>query len=225
MPFGPLPVESAGGAFLLGFPALFSVINPLACALIFYNMTRDRSHAERRVLARRVATYAFLVLLGSMLVGGYVLTFFGVSLGALRVAGGLVVAVMAWGLLNSSDAPADRADAQAGADGQEGDIAFFPLTSPLTTGPGSISVAIALASQRPADDSPASFFVGLSLAALANGLLIWAIYASADAIMRRLGEAGARVVSRAMAFILLCIGIQIMSTGIEGLARPWLAPR
>jgi multiple antibiotic resistance protein len=159
-----------------------------------------------------------------LLLGGYVLNFFGVSLGALRVGGGLVVAVQAWSLLMAPDAnTTQRADQTAPAVGERPDIAFFPLTMPLTTGPGSISVAIALASQRPAhSDSLVQFFAGLSLAALANVLFVWVCYTYADQVMKITGEGGARIVSRLAAFLLLCIGVQIISTGVESLIGPWL---
>ena len=225
MTIGPFPLGTVVGAFLLGFPTLFSIINPIGSSLVFYNVTSGRSHAERRALSRQVAIYALLLLLGSLLLGGYVLNFFGVSLGALRVGGGLVVAVQAWGLLMAPETQAtQKAGEAAPAAGERPDIAFFPLTMPLTTGPGSISVAIALASQRPAlHQGLPQFFVGVSLAALANVVVVWVCYAYADQVMKIMGEGGARVVSRLAAFLLLCIGVQIISTGAESLLGPWLA--
>jgi multiple antibiotic resistance protein len=211
------------GAFLLGFPTLFSIVNPIGAALMFYNVTLDRSHGERVVLARKIGLYSLLILLGSLWFGSYVLTFFGVSLGALRIAGGLVVAVRAWDLLMAPEAQQSRKENDAaGAEGKE-DVAFFPLTMPFTTGPGSISVAIALASERPNETGAVwSFFGGLTLAAAAIAVLVWTLYAAADRLLARLGEAGARVVSRMAAFLLLCIGVQILSTGAESLFGPWL---
>lgn len=175
MNMDPLPLTSAFGAFLLAFPALFSIVNPLGSALIFDQVTSDRSLAERHALATRIAFNSTGVLLGSLWLGGYILTFFGVSLGALRIAWGLVVAVRARGLLAQPEEQENRnVDAAAGARACRDDVSFFPLTMPLTTGPGSIAVAIALSSQRPASGlGTLSFFGGMSVAVLAIASLIW----------------------------------------------------
>jgi multiple antibiotic resistance protein len=224
MPFEPLPTNTVAGAFLLSFPALASIINPIGSALVFYNMTEANTHAERAALSRRVATYALAILLGSIWLGGFVLNFFGVSLGALRVAGGLVVVASAWNLLMAPDPPpADRSAHQPLSAAELSARAFFPITMPITTGPGTISVAIALASERPASGLGVwEFFGGLSLAAAANVVLIYLAYAGADRVMRRVGDGGARIVSRMAAFLLLCIGVQILTTGAEALLGPWV---
>src|SRR5579875_529302 len=192
-------------------------------ALIFYNVTANRSHADRMVLARQVAINALAVLLGSMWLGSYVLNFFGVSLGALRVAGGLVVAANAYALLTAPDEHQTRKEKDAEPAGARADVAFFPLTMPLTMGPGSISVAIALASERPAaGPGVLSFFGGLTLAAGAIALCVWGLYTFSDRALRLLGEAGARVVGRLIAFLLLCIGVQILASGAENLVSGWV---
>jgi multiple antibiotic resistance protein len=221
MSFSPHPVSSIVGAFLLAFPALFSIVNPVGSALIFNQVTEGRSPAERVMLAQRIALYSMLILLGSLWLGGYILNFFGISLAALRVAGGLVVAIQAWGLLMAPKEHEDRKTTDASpARHTLDDVAFFPLTMPLTTGPGSISVAIALSSQRPANDvGVPSFFGGLSLAAVSIAALVWVSYRGSDRILALLGNGGARVLSRLVAFLLLCIGVQIVSTGIESMAE------
>jgi multiple antibiotic resistance protein len=222
--FGPLPVKTLAGAFLIGFPALFSIVNPIGASLMFYNVTADRGHAERAQLARRIGFYSLLVLLVSLWFGSYILTFFGVSLGALRVAGGLVVAVRAWSLLMAPDAQRSRkANDAAPAEGKE-DVAFFPLTMPFTTGPGSISVAIALASERPSDaEGVLPFFAGVTLAAGVIAALVWTLYAASDRVLALLGEGGARILGRLAAFLLLCIGVQIVISGVDSIVAPWLA--
>lgn len=224
MSFGLLPMGTVLGAFLLAFPALFSIVNPIGASLIFYNVTSDRTHAERLVLARQIGFYALLVLLASLWLGSYVLNFFGISLGALRVAGGLVVAIRAWELLMEPGAQEDRKqDDAAPAAGRGPDVAFFPLTMPFTTGPGSISIAIALAAERPVNGPGAPFFfAGVSLAALAVAVLVWLLYGAADRVLNLLGQAGARVVTRLVAFLLLCIGVQILSNGVVSLIKPLL---
>jgi multiple antibiotic resistance protein len=217
----PMPLTSAVGAFLLAFPALFSIVNPIGSSLIFGQVTAGRSPAERVALARRIGVYSALVLLASLWLGGYVLNFFGISLGALRVAGGLVVAIRAWSLLMAPEEHEDRkANDAAPAQNDPDDVAFFPLTMPFTTGPGSISVAIALSSQRPAHGGGTlAFFGGLSLAAICIAVLVWLAYRGSERVMALLGPSGARVVSRLVAFLLLCVGVQIVSTGVQSLAE------
>lgn len=224
MDFSPLPTSSLVGAFLLAFPALFSIVNPVGASLIFHQAMGGRARPERLKLARTIAFYAFLVLLGSLLLGGYILNFFGVSLGALRVAGGLVVAIRAWGLLMDPEEHEDRKTSQTEPAQSHEDVAFFPLTMPFTTGPGSISVAIALSSQRPTEGAQvAPFFIGAGLAAALVAILVWLLYSASGQVMRLLGQGGARVLSRLVAFLLLCIGVQIIASGAENLVARFLA--
>ena len=223
MDFSPLPVSTLIGAFLLAFPALFSIVNPVGASLIFDQAMGSRSRDQRLKLARSIGFYSFLVLLGSLLLGGYILNFFGVSLGALRVAGGLVVAIRAWGLLMDPQEQEDRKTSDTEPARLQEDIAFFPMTMPFTTGPGSISVAIALSSQRPAEGSAAGFFIGAGLAAAGVAVLVWLLYSASDRVTRMLGQSGARVLSRLVAFLLLCIGVQITASGFENLITVFLA--
>jgi multiple antibiotic resistance protein len=221
MMFSPLPPESVAGAFLLAFPALFSIVNPIGAALIFNEVVGSRSPVERQRLAGKIALYSALVLLGSLWLGGYVLTFFGVSLGALRIAGGLVVAIRAWQLLMQPEEHESRkATDAAGAQETVEEVAFFPLTMPFTTGPGSIAVAVALSSQRPSSGvGTYSFFGGVSLAAILIAVIVWLAYRWSDRVMALLGPGGARVVSRLVAFLLLCVGVQIVVTGMQSVTE------
>lgn len=222
MDLSPLPLTTVIGAFLLAFPALFSIVNPIGAAITFHQVTEGRS--DRHQLAWRIALNALLILLGSLLLGSYILNFFGVSLGALRVAGGLVVAIRAWQLLMQPEVNENRkANAAAPAEQVQEDVAFFPLTMPFTTGPGAISVAIALASQRPSDGTGVlEFFVGVSLAAILVAMLVGVSYRWSGKVLSLLGASGARVMSRLVAFLLLCVGVQIISSGLESLVTSYL---
>ena len=215
-----LPLKTFLGALLLAFPTLFSIVNPLGSSLIFREATQDRSPSERRYLAGRVSIYTACLLIGSIWVGALVLAFFGISIGALRVAGGLVVTVSAWSLLMEPERHEDRKVADtAPQHGDPEDVAFFPLTMPLTAGAGTIAIAIALASQQPADDlGRLSYLAGASTAVLTIAALVWVCYTWSDRVIALLGHRGARIVSRLTAFILLCVGIQIISTGLANLA-------
>lgn len=211
--------QAAANAFLLAFPALFSIVNPLGGAIIFNQVTRTRSHADRQELARRVAVNSAMVMLASLWAGSYILNFFGISLNALRIAGGVVVAARAYQLLSAPEDHEERKQAQAGpAEDRRDDIsaiAFFPLTLPFTTGPGTIAVTVALSTERPAYGSELlAFFAGVSVAVFALAIIIWLLYATAERLDAFLGHSGRQVVARLAAFLLLGIGVQIMVSGV-----------
>src|SRR5271156_1568972 len=106
-------VAHAVQAFLLAFPALFSIVNPFAGAIIFNQVTAFQLHAERVVLARRVAFYSTLVMLVTLWAGSYILSFFGISLNALRIAGGIVVSARAYEMLSAPEANVGRKEVEA----------------------------------------------------------------------------------------------------------------
>jgi multiple antibiotic resistance protein len=208
------------GDFLFGFGALFAIINPYGLAFVFLDRTIALSERERARVALRVAIYAFAVLLVSLFVGSQILRFFGISMPALRIAGGLVVAVTGWTMLHAKPA-ASTGHANSTVDfAAIQKMAFFPLTIPLTTGPGTIATAIAIGTNRP-DDLEASFssaivwlFVAFAIAAT-----IYHAYRRSSAMARLLGEEGTSVITRLSAFLLLCIGVQIIITGVVEVAR------
>jgi multiple antibiotic resistance protein len=201
--------------FLLALSALFSIVNPIGVAFIFSQVTASRSHTERLQLAARIAFYSALVMLVALWGGAYVLSFFGISLSALRIAGGLVVGINAWLLLQAPERTEERKQQQAAESEGIDAVAFFPLTIPFTTGPGTMSVAIALGSNRPnAGPEVLSFVLGASAAAVAVALIIWVTYAFADRVTAMLGRSKAQVVTRLAAFLLLCVGTQIAMSGV-----------
>lgn len=219
-------LNATAASFLLAFSALFSIVNPLGGALIYSQVTATRSRAERSALAWRVATYSGIVMLAAILIGAPLLGFFGITLSALRIAGGLVVAAHAWELLSVPETQETRKTAQAAPAGSMDDVAFFPLTLPFTTGPGTIAVAVALSANGPsAGTGTLAFYLGSTLAAVAIALIIGISYASADRIVALLGQARARVVTRLAAFILLCVGVQILVTGVNDALAPLFAAR
>ena len=166
------------------------------------------------------------VMMGALWAGSYLLAFFGITLAALRVAGGLVVALSGWQLLNMPEEREVRKEEQAAsAEGME-DIALFPLTIPFTTGPGTIAVAVALGAGHPRLFAGLGwFFLGMTAAAAAMTAVIWVTYLYADRLTRLMGPTGTRTVTRMSAFLLLCIGVQILITGVEDVLGPLLAAR
>jgi multiple antibiotic resistance protein len=218
MAWSALSFEGVDGGFLIGFPSLFSIVNPLGSSLIFSEVLAGRSHEERRRLALTVATYSLIVLLVSLWAGSHILHFFGVSIGALRLAGGLVVAERGWVMLQAPQSREENKAEQAHPARVSADVAFYPLTMPFTTGPGTIAVAVALASSGPATGAGfVPFQLGMTAAAVGVCMTVWIAYRFSDRVLAVLGPSGARVVSRLVAFLMLCIGTQIMVNGVQDL--------
>jgi multiple antibiotic resistance protein len=214
-----------GSIVMLAVGALLPIVDPLGGAPIYLAMTTGLSSDERAKMAKSVAINSFLLLIASALIGAYVLDFFGLSIPSVQVAGGVVVCLIAWSLLNSSNTPVDRSAPDTLAPEDLSQRAFYPMTMPLTVGPGSISVALTLGA------NPSAGFRQLLLTALGHavGILLVALgvyycYRYADRILRKLGPTGTSVVVRLTAFILLCIGVQICWNGIHGLIASGFPP-
>jgi multiple antibiotic resistance protein len=207
-------MSGAVQSYLLALPALFSIVNPLAMALIFSQVTADRGRDGKRELARRIALYAAIIMLVALWGGAYILNFFGISLAALRIGGGLVVATSAWALLQRPEQDEARKHEQA-SHATGADVAFYPLTMPFTTGPGTIAVSIAIGSNLPvAGPDAIPYALGASAAALTIAAIVLVAYSGADRLVALLGPAQARVVTRLSAFLLLCVGVQITLNGV-----------
>ena len=212
-----------GKSFLLALAGVLPILNPPASAPVFVNLTRGLDGATRRALARRIGVNVLLMLAGAMLIGTYVLDFFGVSIPIVRVAGGLIVGFTAWNMLYAQDAPSTETAqmAQSLTLDRVRIQAFYPMTFPLTCGPGSISAAITVGAalhSRQWALTAANFAGGLA-AMLIVGLLVMLTYRYAGRLLRPLGEVGLIVFLRLTAFILLCVGVQIFWDGASELIR------
>ena len=204
--------------FLLAFGALISIVNPLSGAFIFFGATRELDSRVRKNVARWVAIYAFWIVAASLCIGAYVLSFFGISIPVLRVAGGVIVAMSGWRMLNEPDATETRRS-EAGNPRftavSPSRLAFYPLTMPLTTGPGTISVAISIGAGRPHGfhASLLEFFLETLAAVTLLAVAIYVSYRHSARLAELVGPTGTSIVVRLSAFLLFCIGIQILWNG------------
>jgi multiple antibiotic resistance protein len=204
-------------AFLLTFAGLF----PIEGAPFFLGLTASLPSAERAMLSRKVAINGFALLLGSMVLGPYLLEFFGIELPVVRIAGGFVVAALGWKLLTQEEW-SDHASAAAVPGAPLRKIgSFYPLTMPMTVGPGSMSVAITIGSRKPAGiprySELAEHASGALLGLIGIAISIYIAYRFADNLARLLGATGLEVLVRLSAFILMCIGIEIVWSGYSAL--------
>lgn len=208
--------------FITVYAALFPIVNPLGCAPIFLSYMQGTDRQTQSMVAGKVATYCFMLLLGSLLFGGKILLFFGVSLPVLRIAGGLVVATVGWRLLFQAAAPQGKTEAAPMSSSEAVSMAFFPISLPLTVGPGSIATTIALAAGHASILDAGAFTVTADVAAAiaalaAISLTIFVCYREAAVLERVLGANGTNVLVRLFAFLVLAIGIQIVWLGVRGL--------
>lgn len=203
--------------FLLTLSALFPIVDPLAGSPIFLAMTPGYSATMRRALAWRVALNSLVLMVGSYFIGAHVLNFFGVSLPVVQVGGGLIVTSMGWSMLLEREDTHDTARKTVECSDAL-HSAFYPLTLPLTVGPGTISVAITLGANS---TRRYGFHVVIILAALiamaAVAITVLLCYALADKLARILGQTAMTVIVRLSSFLLVCIGVQIMWNGISAL--------
>jgi multiple antibiotic resistance protein len=207
--------------FLLAFPALFSIVNPLGGAFIFLGATEEFGSRVRAGLPKWIAIYSFAIITASMYVGAYVLTFFGISIPVLRAAGGIAIAAAAWRMLNAPDDEKPRTGEDVAADLPSEHttqtatrMAFYPLTMPITTGPGTISVAVSLGTNRPRATAELLSFVAQSMLAIVLiCALVYVLYRYSEPLSRLIGPTGTMIVTRLSAFLLFCIGVQVFWNG------------
>jgi multiple antibiotic resistance protein len=219
--------------FALGFSALLPLINPLGSALVFLGLIGTEPIAVYRALARRIAINTIIFLTVIELIGSALLTFFGISLPIVQVSGGFVLAAMGWSLLNEkgSQPNADKINAAAQAESQteSGSLeqkAFYPFTFPVTAGPGCIVVMLTLSvhATKTTLSNNLLAHLGLSCAIVALSAIIYLCYAYAPRITHAISPPTAHGILRVIAFILLCIGVQIAWNGIDSLITTVLRP-
>jgi len=208
-------------SILLIISALFPIVNPLGGSPMFLALTREYPAAARRILARRVAVNSFLLLIACFVIGSHVLSFFGISIPVVQVGGGLIVISNGWVLLMRKDE-----DDREGKVRKDVDLnrllpkAFFPLTLPLTVGPGSISVAITLGANEPHHLGPNLLAIlAAAVASILVSLSIFVCYGFADRLAAIIGENAMSVIQRLSSFLLVCVGVQIFWNGLRALIK------
>jgi|SRR5579871_854910 len=207
---------------LLVVGTLFPIVNPIGNTPIFLSLTRGLSERGRAALARMIALNGLVLILASIFIGTHILAFFGLSLPVVQVGGGLLVISTGWTLLRQPN------DDQSGENGAQRECneanysrqAFYPLTLPLTVGPGTMSVAITVGANRPeGSEWRWPLIVGMLLGAALISVSIYLSYRFAEWIGRRLGDSAMNIMIRLSSFILVCIGVQILWNGLSALLR------
>jgi multiple antibiotic resistance protein len=207
-------------SILLIVSALFPIVNPIGGSPVFLLLTRDYSKESRKLLARRVAINSFILLIVSMVVGTHILSFFGISLPVVQVGGGLIVVSTGWAMLTRSD-QVDRGQSHQAV--TQEDIlrnAFYPLTLPLTVGPGSISIAITLGANEPRHlGANVVALISAAIGAALIAVTIYLCYGYSARLAAAVGPSGMNVILRLSSFLLVCIGVQILWNGVSALVK------
>jgi multiple antibiotic resistance protein len=209
---------------LLAAGALFPIVNPLGNAPIFLSLTRGLSEQGLAKLARSIAANSLVLMIVSIFIGTHILGFFGISLPVVQVGGGLLVVSTGWALLRRSDDDGTEEVKKPCNEANYMRQAFYPLTLPLTVGPGSIATAITVGADRPEGAEwhwPLS--TGLFIGAVGIAISIYLCYRFAERMAEALGEAAMNVIVRLSSFILVCIGVQIAWNGLSALLRSALS--
>ncbi|WP_199097964.1 MarC family NAAT transporter [Dyella sp. ASV21] len=208
-----------------GLLGLLPIANPVTSATVLLALTGRYPEAERNRQINRATLYVTIVLLICFYAGNAIISGFGISIPGLRLAGGLIVAYIGFGMLfpparvAEDEAQAEMASHDAEAKLQ--DIAFIPLTMPCTTGPGTIAFIISASSAIPGARLTPMVHLGACLTAVLFALIFWLCLRGATKIMRFLGETGIDALSRVMGFLLVCIGVQFVINGVHDLLQSW----
>jgi multiple antibiotic resistance protein len=220
------PLLEVAKSILLIVSALFPIVNPIGGSPVFLALTGDYTAPARRLLAWRITLNSFILIVASYLIGTHILAFFGISIPVVQVGGGLIVISNGWAMLKQKD-PDERGQIQKNMN--PADIlrrAFYPLTLPLTVGPGSISAAITLGANAPRHLGGGILSVSAAvLGAAIVAATIYICYGFADRLAAVLGATGMNVILRLSSFLLVCIGVQIFWNGTSTLIKTLLAAR
>lgn len=201
--------EGSGALLIASFASIISVANPLSSMPIFTSLTEHESHEERILIAKKATFFMFLILALFLFAGTYIISFFGISLPGIRVAGGLIILRAAWAMLtpggNRKMTDEDKESAKT-----KDDVSFSPLAMPLLAGPGSIAVVLGLASES----SGAVDLLIILAAIVISALVTYIILRLGPLSQRYIGPAGMNAITRLMGFIVMAIAVQFILSGI-----------
>ena len=198
--------------FLGGLVGLMSISNPLSKIPLFVSLTEDMSRRDRAAIARRACLYGFALLVFTLFFGVFILEAFGISYGALRIAGGLTVALLGYRMLFG------YGYVGLTAKGGQGNIAVFPLALPAISGPGAIAVVIGISTEIAELKTAALKAVaygGTMSSILLTCVAIWITFRSARFISKVMGPDAMEAITRIMGFLLVCIGVQFVASGVR----------
>ena len=194
-------------AAIATFLALFPIVNPIGGIPLFFSLTADLTREERNRTARRTAFYVIVILVTFMLFGRFVLSFFGISLPVLKIAGGLIVANTAWGMVTASSRMTTEESSEALT---KEDISLTPMAMPMLSGPGSIGVVMGLAAHA----NGFLAYVGMMIGIVLVGFTVYLFLRMGGPMVKRLGPSAMGAITRIFGFLILAIAVQLVWDGV-----------
>ena len=200
-------LEDLPTAAIATFLALFPIVNPFGGIPLFFSLTTNFTREERSQTARRTSLYVIAILVTFMLVGRFVLSFFGISLPVLKIAGGLIVANTAWGMVTASNRMTmeERSEALT-----KEDISLTPMAMPMLSGPGSIGVVMGLAAHA----NGLLAYVGMLIGIVLVGISVYLLLCTGGPLVKRLGPSAMGAITRIFGFLILAIAVQLVWDGV-----------
>jgi len=208
----------------IGIITLFPVVNPIGTAFILNPYFNDLSRKERKNAVKKIAFYAFVICTVTLFAGNWILKLFGISIPVIQLAGGIMICKMGWEILsagnNSSEQQVKAAHtAEAISFTRLQDKLFYPITFPVTTGAGTISVLFTLGARSTHEDTRDYLMNtgALMIAIIVTCVLIYVFYVNTKTLIQYMGPKGENIVNRISAFLIFCVGLQIAINGIKAL--------
>jgi multiple antibiotic resistance protein len=198
--------------FLGTLVGLMSISNPLSKIPLFASLTEDMTESERQVIARKACLYGFVMLTATLFFGVFILKAFGISFGALRIAGGITIALLGYRMLFG------YGYVDMASKGGRRNIAVFPLALPAISGPGAIAVVIGVSTEiaeLKTGIHQVVAYAGAVTSILTTCIAIWLTLRSARYISKVTGPDGMEATTRLMGFLLVCIGVQFVGSGVR----------
>ena len=202
--------------FIAAFSSLFTIINPFSAATIFISITRFDSRRKKMAMARKACLTAAIVLVVFALAGNYILNFFGITVDAFRIAGGIIIGSIGLSMINAKRDHL-RTEKEKNEAVTKEDVSIIPMAIPILSGPGAMTTSLVLMREANSVIDAATLIFAIIIVCL----LSYFILSRADYIGKYLGETGKHVTERIMGLIVLIVGVQFVINGIEGLLQAW----
>ncbi|CAB3288264.1 conserved membrane protein of unknown function [Methanocaldococcus lauensis] len=197
--------------FILAFTSIFSILNPFGAVPVFIALTESYPKKERNLIAKKTVIYTLIILLIFTLFGNWILKFFGISLDAFKIAGGLLLLLISLDMVRGKqEAKLHKKEIEDAYEIDE--IALMPLATPLLAGPGSITACMVAMAEAPTFGD--KFLVILAI--IVSILITYVTLLSSEKILDRIGKLGIKILTRMMGFILTAIAVQMAVNGIKG---------
>ncbi len=193
------------------FTAILVIVNPIGAVPIFIGLTHDQTYKEQKYTARLAALSVAIILIVAALTGEAMLGFFGISIGAFRVGGGILLLLMALTMIHAKQSPAKHSPEEAEEAEQKENVAVVPLATPLMAGPAAISTVV-IYSHKAEGLFNLSFII---ISCLVTALIVWISLRLAGPIANLLGKTGINIVNRIMGLLLTAIAVQFIAEGIK----------